>query len=60
MASGLVSTGADGEVLRPPLTSIPYLRCAECGGLLRFLIRYRGRALCKSCIAIEATRGGRP
>ena len=56
--AGLEATGADGETVRAPVPGV-YLRCAECGDLLRYLIRYGGRALCKSCVSIEATRGGR-
>lgn len=59
MAAGLKTTGTDGETVRAPVPGV-YLRCAECGDLLRFLIRYHGRALCKSCVATEAVRGVRP
>jgi len=55
MAAGLTRTGVDGEIVNSPVPGV-YLRCAECGDLLRFLIRFRGRTLCKSCISIEATR----
>jgi len=47
------ATGADGETVRSPIPGV-YLRCAECGDLLRYLIRSGGRALCKSCLAIQA------
>jgi hypothetical protein len=59
MAAGLTRTGADREIVRPPVSGV-YLRCEECGDLLRYLIRFRGHALCKSCVAVCATgRGGR-
>lgn len=55
MAAGLETIGTDGETVRAPVPGV-YLRCAECGGLLRYLIWFRGRALCKSCVATEAVR----
>ncbi len=57
--AGLQATGCDGEVVTSPVSGV-YLRCEECGGLLRFLVRFRGRVLCKACIAFEATRRVRP
>jgi hypothetical protein len=59
MATGLASPGAEGEIVRSPVPGV-YLRCEECGGLLRYLIRFRGRALCKTCIATRATGRGMP
>jgi hypothetical protein len=59
MAAGLAKTGADGEIVRPPVSGV-YLRYEEYGDLLRYLIRFRAHALCKSCVAVCATgRGGR-
>jgi len=46
---------ADGTAIPSPVAGV-YLHCEECGGLLRFLIAFRGRALCKSCIAYEAVK----
>jgi hypothetical protein len=56
--SGL-AVAAEGEVVRAPVPGV-YLHCEQCGGLLRFLIRCGGRALCKSCIAALAINGRAP
>ena len=48
----------DGTVLRSPIPNV-MLPCDSCGDLLRFLTRFRGRALCRACLADEAKRGGR-
>jgi hypothetical protein len=59
MAAGLAGTGADGEIVRTPVPGV-YLRCEVCGDLLRYLIRFGGRALCKSCVARAATARRKP
>jgi hypothetical protein len=59
MASGLARPGTDGEIVRSPVPGV-YLRCEVCGDLLRYLVRFGGRALCKSCVATAATARRRP
>ena len=56
--AGLAAPGPDGETIRSPVPGV-YLKCDGCGDLLRFLIRYGGRALCRECVGREAVRGRR-
>lgn len=49
----------DGARVYPPVGFDILLPCELCGGRLRYLIRYRGRSLCKACIAAESVNGGR-
>jgi len=59
MDSGLARPVIDGQIVRSPVPGV-YVRCEGCGDLLRYLIRFGGRALCKSCVATAATARRRP
>jgi hypothetical protein len=53
VSDGLPNPHAPGASVYPP-PGVPYLPCAVCGDLLRFLIRSSdGRAVCRACLAGE-------
>ena len=49
---------ADGEIAQAP-AGVAYLRCEDCGDLLRFLTWFGGRALCRRCVSERALGRGR-
>ena len=50
--------GKDGQLVSSPVVGV-MLPCDGCGDLLRLIIRYHGRALCRACVANEAKWGFR-